>query len=188
MTTPSTAHGTPKLAVIAHAENFGPATRHGRPIAVYTPVTVGVTVLQASSSGVVTKHGTPTAKGTVSLQASGQPPATQHGTPAAIAVLRVSGHLATAHGTPKAAAVAGATGHCGTRHGVGKAVAVLRASGHLATRHGTPGSTSTAVLQAHGHTSTAHGVPRVGALVLHAYPTPPFVRHGRPTISRGLQC
>lgn len=151
----STAHGLPKVVAVLHAQEHlttqhgTPAaqlgydvvlrpsgdrgTRHGNPMLVYTPVTAGVTVLQASSSGIVTKHGTPTAKGTVSLQAIGQPPATQHGTPAAIAVLRASGHLATAHGTPKAAVVAGATGHCGTRHGVGKAVAVS-ATGSMTNR------------------------------------------------------
>lgn len=208
---PGTRHGTPKASAILHAAGAAPATthgeatakqgydvvlkpagrmvaRHGTPLAAHTPVSVGRTVLQAASSGIVTRHGAPAVKGSVSLQAVGHAPSTRHGTPGAVAFLLAQGHLATRHGTPKAATALRPAGHCTTAHGAARAVAVLHAAGHLATKHGLPGRTASAVLLAQGHLDTRHGSPRIGRLVLHAFATAPGVRHGKPIILRSAQC
>lgn len=208
---PGTRHGTPKVLVVLHAAGAAPATahgmpaakqgydvvlkpagrlatRHGTPLAVSTPVTVGRTVLQAVSSGIVTRHGVPAVKGSVSLQAVGHAPSTRHGTPGAVAFLLAQGHLATQHGTPKAATALRPAGHCTTAHGTARAAAVLHAAGHLATKHGSPGRTASAVLLAQGHMDTQHGAARVGAIILHAFATAPGVRHGKPIILRSAQC
>lgn len=208
---PGTRHGTPKVLVVLHAAGAAPATthgeataelgydavlkpagrlatRHGTPLAVSTPVTVGRTVLQAASSGIVTRHGVPAVKGSVSLQAVGHAPSTRHGTPGAVAFLLAQGHLATQHGTPKAATALRPAGHCTTAHGTARVVTLLHAAGHLATKHGLPGRTASAVLLAQGHLDTRHGSPRIGRLVLHAFSTAPNVRHGKPIVLRGTQC
>ena len=208
---PGTRHGIPRLAAVLHAVGAAPSTthgeataelgydavlkpagrmvaRHGTPLVASTVATVGRTVLQVASSGVVTRHGAPVAKSSVSLQADGQAPSTQHGTPGAVAVLRAQEHMAAQHGTPRAAAVLRPAGHCTTAHGAARAVAVLHAAGHLVTRHGLPGRTASTVLLAQGHSDTRHGSPRVGRLVLHAISTAPSVHHGKPVVLRGRQC
>lgn len=208
---PGTRHGIPRLAAVLHAVGAAPATthgeataelgydavlkpaghmdtRHGTPLVVSTVATVGRTVLQVASSGVVTRHGAPTAKGFISLQADGQAPSARHGTPGAVAVLLAQGHLVTAHGAPVAAAALRPAGHCTTAHGAPRAAAVLHAAGHLATKHGSPGRTASAVLLAQGHMDTRHGSPCIGRLVLHAFSTAPNVRHGKPIVLRSAQC
>ncbi len=208
---PGTRHGIPRLAAVLHAAGAAPVTahgvpaaklgydvvlkpagrmaaRHGTPLAVHAPVSVGRTVLQAASSGIVTRHGAPVAKSSVSLQADGQAPSARHGTPGAVAVLLAQGHLVTAHGAPGAAAALRPAGHCTTAHGAPRAAAVLHAAGHLATKHGSPGRTASAVLLAQGHMDTQHGAARVGAIILHAFATAPGVRHGKPIILRSAQC
>lgn len=136
---PGTRHGTPKVLVVLHAVGDAPATahgmpaaeqgydavlkpagrlatRHGTPLAVSTPVTVGRTVLQAVSSGIVARHGMPAAKGFAALQAIGQAPSTRHGVPNAVVLLLAQGHTDTRHGSPKAAAARWPSkrrgGHC----------------------------------------------------------------------------
>ena len=208
---PGTRHGIPRLAAVLHAAGAAPATthgeataelgydvvlkpagrmaaRHGTPLAVHAPVSVGRTVLQAASSGIVPRHGAPVAKSSVSLQADGQAPSARHGTPGAVAVLRAQEHMAAQHGTPRAAAVLRPAGHCAASHGAPRAAAVLHAAGHLATKHGSPGRTASAVLLAQGHMDTQHGAARVGAIILHAFATAPGVRHGKPIILRSAQC
>lgn len=208
---PGTRHGIPRLAAVLHAVGAAPVTahgvpaakqgydvvlkpagrmvaRHGTPLAAHTPVSVGLTVLQAASSGIVTRHGAPVAKSSVSLQADGQAPSARHGTPGAVAVLLAQGHLVTAHGAPGAAAALRQAGHCTTAHGAPRAAAVLHAAGHLATKHGSPGRTASGVLLAQGHMDTQHGAARVGAIILHAFATAPGVRHGKPIILRSAQC
>lgn len=207
----STAHGTPKVVAVLHAQGHlttqhGTAaaklgydmvlrpsgtrgTHHGNPMLVYTPVTAGVTVLQAASSGVVTRHGTATVTSARTLHAVGAVPNTQHGTPTVVVVLQAHGHLATQHGTPSGASVLRPAGHCGTAHGAPRVTSVLRAAGHSGTRHGAPSAkAAVTLLVAHGHVGTQHGTPRVGAMTLRAFSTPPSTRHGRALVNLGATC
>ena len=207
----STAHGLPNAVAVLHVQGHltthhatpsaqlgydmilrpsgALGTHHGNAMLVYTPGIVGATVLQAASSGVVTRHGTATVTSTRTLQAVGAAPNTQHGTPSARVVLHAHGHLASQHGTPSAVCALRLVGHCGTAHGAQRVTSVLRAAGHSGTRHGVPSAKeAAAIIVAHGHGGTQHGTPRVGVMTLRALSTPPSSRHGRALVNLGATC
>ena len=152
-----TKHGTPiyysvPLDTTAYFASGSFYTNHGTP-------TVSLDFSGQASGNLVTNHGMPDA--TLDFAATTSGLVTNHGTPVLSGVFSAEGLLATQHGTPSLEFVVYAAGNLVTKHGtptlglVGEYVA----TGNLVTQHGTPSYTGSAFLARSTPPSLRHGKP-----------------------------